>query len=117
MEDRRVEDLAYEIADLLSSKGYEGDMAIYFNGKRLQCFTDNEQDGWKLEEGYKGSDYTEYANDDLITMTFEGIYSIYDEINLYSNATNVVEEFDELLDEYGCYYEMGNRWNLSIYEG
>lgn len=115
MTNREIEDLAYEIADLLSENGYEGDMAIYFNDKRLQCFTTNDEEGWKLEEGYKGSDFTEYANDDLITMTFEGVYSIYDDINGYRRS-GIVEKFDKLLDEYDCYYELGNAWNLSVYE-
>ena len=113
---KEIQKLAYEIAELLSDRGYEGDMAIYFNGKRLQCFTDEDHDGWKLEEGYKGSDYTEYANDDTITMTFEGIYSIYDEINGYSRRTNVIDEFESLLESYGYYFELGNAWNLSIYK-
>lgn len=112
----KIDVLAHKIAKLLSDYYYDSDTAIYFNGKRLQCFTTNDRGGWIEEEGFKGSDYCNYANDESITMTFEGCGSIYDVINGYSRNSNFAEAFNQLLDRYGYYYELGNAWNLSLYK-
>ncbi|MFW5962130.1 MAG: hypothetical protein ACOCQR_00765 [bacterium] len=109
----KLEKLAREIAELLSQRGMAYDTAIYYDGKRLQCFTTNEEDGWVEEEGYKASNYTEYANDETITMTFEG--PMYDVLNYHADD-EFVEKFDMLIEKYGYMYELGNAWNLSLYE-
>ena len=111
-----IEELAYEIKALLSKHNMDGDTCIYFNDKRLQCLTTNRPRGWRLEEGYDPTDYTEYCNSDTITMTFEGIRSMYNVVNGYENKVTFMEEFEELLDMYGYYYELGNAWNLTLYE-
>ncbi|MFW6015920.1 MAG: hypothetical protein ACOCRK_05745 [bacterium] len=113
----KIQDLAYEIANLLSKHNYNGDTAIYFNEKRLQCYTTNSEDDWVLESGVLGSDYCKYAKNDTITMTFEGIYSIHDVINYYEpDKSGFLNEFEKLLKKYGYYYELGNNWNLALYE-
>lgn len=110
---KKLKDLAFEIAELITEYNVDQDVAIYFNDVRLQCFTTNDKEGWVLEEGFKGSEYTKYANDDTITMTFEGpLYSI---MNCYIISDNFFDDFDNLLKEYGYYYELGNAWNLSLY--
>lgn len=109
----KLEKMANEIAELITARGMDSDTAIYFDNKRLDCFTTNKEKGWKLEEGFKGSDYTEYANDEGITMTFEG--PVYDAMN-YNGDPEFVRQFDRLISRYGYYYELGHAWNLSLYK-
>ena len=111
----KIEKLAYEIKGLLDKYSYSGDTAIYFNNKRLATFTDEDYGKWVLQEGYKGSDYTEYANDNTITMTFEGMGSIHDVIN-YRENEKFLDKLNKLFENYGYYYELGNSWNLALYE-
>ena len=111
----KIEKLAYEIKELLDKHNYSGDTAIYFNNKRLTTFTDENYGKWVLQEGYKGSDYTEYTNDDTITMTFEGMNSIHGAIN-YGENEKFLGKLDKLFESYGYYYELGNSWNLELYK-
>lgn len=112
----KINELVEKIVKLLDKHNYSGDTAIYFDNKRLATFNDENYGIWILQSGYKGSDYTEYANNDTITMTFEGMFSIYNIINCYSSDEKFLGEFDRLLESYGYYYELGNSWNLSLYE-
>jgi hypothetical protein len=105
-----LEELAFAIADLLTKYNCQEDVTIYFNNQRLSTFTEGK---WVLEEGYKGSDYTKYANDKTITMTFEGPF--YDVIN-YNECPELLRRFNELIESYGYYYELGYPWSLSLYE-
>ena len=86
-----------------------GDVRIYFSNK---CWDYNSQGIKTTIKNIKGSAYFEYANDKTISMSFEG--------NLYSalNMHNGYELFNEWckLDLDGYYSEMGNSWNLSLYE-
>jgi hypothetical protein len=65
-------------------------------------------------ENIKASDYFEYANDDTVSMTFEG--PLYDVLN-HGHWTSciIVEEFAKIFENHGMYYEMGNMWNLAAY--
>jgi hypothetical protein len=112
--DNNLKELAYKIADLLTEYNLDSDVAIYFNELRLQCFTTNNTKGWVLEEGFKGSEYTEYANDKTITMTFEG--PLYDVLNSYMPLNHFHEKFYNILKKYDYYYELGNAWNLALYK-
>lgn len=106
----KIDELAYKIAELLETRGCHTDTAIYFGGKRLSTFRDGK---WKLEDGFVAGDMVEYANDKTITMTFEGDF--YDVIN-YGLYPNLQEEFISLIESYGYYYELGNAWNLALYD-
>lgn len=109
-----LEELAFKIANLLKENECHIDVAIYFSGKRLTTFKGEQPYGeWELQEGYKGSNCTKYANDDTITMTFEGAF--YEVIN-YGVDNALYEKFMELLGDYGYYFEQGNAWNLALYE-
>jgi hypothetical protein len=66
-----------------------------------------------MQEGLKGSNYTQYANDETITMTFEGDF--YSCMNYGSNPI-LYEKFGELLKKYDLYFELGNAWNLALYK-
>lgn len=50
-------------------------------------------------------------------MSFEG--PLYHMINYGSYedvSDNFLVEFNDLFDEYGLYYELGDAWNLSAYK-
>lgn len=111
----KLEKLAYEIADLLKKYNSHIDVAIYFEDKRLSTYKDLEElyGTWQLEEGFKGSSYTEYANDETITMVFEGAF--YHAMN-YGDNTPLMDEFNKLVEKYGFYHEQGHAWSLSLFK-
>lgn len=49
-------------------------------------------------------------------MSFEGPF--YEVLNGYAGDYGwvVEEKFSDLLKKYGVYYELGNAWNLSLYQ-
>ena len=109
----KLEELAEKITKLISDYNLDSDVAIYFGGKRLDCFSTNDEDDWIEVEEVKGSEYCQYANDDTITMTFEG--PLYDAIN-YGGYGEFMKKLDKLISDYGYYYELGNAWNLALYK-
>tara|TARA_Y100000310_G_scaffold206101_1_gene206441 strand:+ start:193 stop:513 length:321 start_codon:yes stop_codon:yes gene_type:complete len=85
-----------------------GDVRIYFSNR---CWDYNQ--GIKtIIKDIKGSEYFEYANDDTISMSFEG--ELYDVLNM-NYGYDMRNEWDKL-DLDGYYAEMGNSWNLALYE-
>lgn len=65
-----------------------------------------------VQENIKAKDYIEYANENLITMSFEG--PLYHEIN-YGNG-KIYQELEEFFNKRGLYFELGYAWSLSVYE-
>ena len=114
-EQSKLQELAYKITEVLYKYNCQTDVAIYFEGKRLSTFADLEDSygKWVLEEGFKGSSYTDYSNDNTITMTFEGDF--YDVMN-WGLLHECYVEFNELIKEYGYWFELGNMWNLALYQ-
>lgn len=129
----KMEKLAGEIRQLLLDHGMWIDTAIYFNGKRYDSLpvyqsesgeiSEEYKSGWKninynnpnflhVVEDVRPSEYMDYYNEDTITMSFEGDF--YEIINY--EGGELLEAFDELLRKYGYYYELGNAWNLALYE-
>ena len=107
----------YEIAkkiEAMFKKMGDGNITatrIYFNNKAWCWYSGSK----KIIEDIKGSDYTEYANDDTITCTFEG--AVYEALNYDDhNRWKLREELEDVLSAYGYYFEMGNAWNFSVYE-
>lgn len=111
MNKKRNEMLANKIREFLIKNELTGDVRIYFNN---MCYSWN-SDGNEYEtlKDIKASHYFEGANDELVSMTFEGIF--YDVINRY-HGESIADKFDDLLEENGYCYEFYNSWNLSIYE-
>lgn len=130
MTKRKIEQLAREIREFLDDKFLNGDCRIYFNGMCWEHGTEDDpytwdengkewlelpkRSGWNVIEEINPKDYFEYASG-IICMSFEG--SFYDVMNGYSKSDfKKQDEFYNLLQKYGCYYELGNAWNLSVYE-
>ena len=97
----QMEQVAQEIRDYLVENDLCDSTFIYVNGKRYS----ND----KVEEGYKASDYFEYANDETISISTEGI--LYDLINYGSGLVGL----DQIVGKYGMYFELGNAWNMACY--
>ena len=105
---KQKEKLAHEILNLLKEYGLNTDVHIYFAGKCI----DGEG---KVIENVKASDYFDYANDNTLSMSFEGAF--YEIINYYTPevAKTVMPKFTGILNSYGLYYELGEPWNLAAY--
>jgi len=85
------------------------DTRIYFNKK---CWDYSSSGNKTVLEDIVGSDYFDYANDDTISMSFEG--GLYRVMNY--GSFDVRDAFQDMLAEYGYYAELGNAWNLALYE-
>lgn len=118
----RAEKLAKEIYELCIKYGFWIDVAIYYNGKRMSSWYEDDQGKTKYDyngephfaEGYDAKDYFEYVRDpNILSMSFEG--PVYEALNGCGNV-RFVNELCSLFSKYGLYYEMGNAWNLSAYE-
>lgn len=103
----RNEKCAEEIINFLKENELFNDVNIYYNGKCV-----NEEG---VTEGKKGSEYFDYANDETISISFEG--GFYMIMNGHSQGSaRIEEEFYDICSKYGYYYELGNAWNLSLYD-
>lgn len=114
--------LAKDIYNWCKAKGVWSDNIIYFDGKAW-----SDSDEWngvkgkeiekELYEYYDKNplDYFEYANPKTLSMSFEGY--LYEILNGYWPwSYKLEEEFMALFDKYGYYFELGNAWNLSVYQ-
>ena len=121
MEAKQIESLATEILDFLVANGMWVDTRIYFNGKYWDSYNaETNEFHYNEKEVYEGignpKDYFDYvAEPHILSMSFEG--GFYDVMNGTSErAFKTKEKFSEILSKYGLYYELGNAWNLSLYE-
>ena len=101
--------IAKTIEGFLQKYDIAGDVRIYYSNK---CWDYDSAGKKTIINGIKGSDYFEYANDDTISMSFEG--NFYDVINMYCGYS-LRNEWDEL-DFDGYYMELGHAWNGSFYK-
>ena len=119
---KNMEALARDIYDWCMENDLWGDCCIYFNGKAWASW-----DNWHNENGKQIGDrlyefnnrdpreYFEYANQDTLSMSFEG--PLYYVLNAYVPGwVKREDEFRRLFKKYGLYYEMGHAWNLAAYE-
>ena len=120
--EKLTEQLATEIFNWLNDKEMWIDIQIYFNGK---CWSTSSKD--HTEFCYNENRYFEYeadpkcyfeyvANPHILSMSFEG--TLYEVLNGYVHGwTKLEAEFRAIFEKYGLYFELGNAWNLTCYEG
>jgi len=103
--------LADCIKEFLERYSLNIDTRIYFNN---MCYSFDSSGNMTVIKNIKASDYFEYANDDTVSMTFEG--PLYNALN-HGHWTScvIVEEFAKIFENHGMHYEMGNMWNLAAY--
>jgi hypothetical protein len=105
--------VADTIKNWLLENNVGGDTRIYFNGMCYSSSGYGENTTYKLLKNKRASDYTKYANNETVTVTFEGdFYSIMN----YNYCTGLRDSFDELIKKLGYHYELGEAWNISLYE-
>ena len=124
----RNEKLANDLIKFIQDKGFWGELCIFFNGKALS--SESSWNVWKgvlisekkneiteeVDKVYEYTDidspknWTEYANEESITIVFDGLF--YDYIHLIPSSWDSLQE---VLDKYDAYFEVGHSTDLSIY--
>jgi hypothetical protein len=124
----RNQRIVNDLFKFIQDKGFWGDLCIFFNGKALS--SESTWNVWKgvlvsvkknkiTEEVNKVYEYTdidspknwtEYANEESITIVFDGLF--YDYIHLIPTSWGSLQE---VLDKYDAYFEVGHSTDLSIY--
>ena len=118
----KIELLARDIYNWCLKKHLWGDNIIYFDGKAWSSSPEwSGVQGKKISESLyeymnkNPKDYFEYANPDILSMSFEG--PLYHVLNAYVKGwTKLENQFAKLFEKHGFYYEMGYSWSLSAYE-
>lgn len=98
--------LANDIKDFMIKNNIAEDTRIYFNGMAYDSVNNSE---YKEFSDIKGSTYFEYADDESVSMSFEG--ALYHMIN-YGENRRLLEKFDNIFTKHKCYYELGYAWSL-----
>lgn len=109
----RNEALANDLKQFLLDNSLAIDTRIFFNNK---CFDWYKGIAYNKEpfilEDTKASDYVEYANNQTVTMVFEG--KLYQLLN-YSSDRELERKFHEIFSKHNCYFEFGYAWSLRVY--
>lgn len=100
---------ARETAEFLAKNSANDDVSIYVDGKRYQV-SDAGELIYDIDANPK--DYFEYAGD-FMSMSFEGL--LYDIIN-YGGCPSIEEGLDRIFKRYDKFKELGNGWNMSLYD-
>ena len=107
-------EIARKIEAWMKKNELQTDSRIYF-GNKAWCY--NSSGVKTVIEDIKATDYVEYGNNDTITMSFEG--GMYSAMNYWweqPRMNKLHNEFMDLIGGYGYYHELGNAWNLSLYQ-
>lgn len=119
---KNIHALANELLDYLIKNKLWSDSRIYFDGI---CYATDKPDDrvCHVHEKHDGvyvfdadpRKYFEY-NGDYLSMSFEG--PLYEVLNYQAGTygDSIMEELNELFKKYGLYYELGNAWNMSLYD-
>lgn len=120
---KQIEKMAYEIRQFLLDNHIWIDVCIYFNGKALGTsdetgFYYNDPDKVCIRENVDTRKYFQYVGD-ILSMSFEGdlcgCLNNYGEYG-YAFDERIQEGLSVIFKKYGCYYELGNHWNLTLYQ-
>lgn len=120
---KEIEQMAVEIRQYLIEKQLWIDTTIYFNGKAFSTsdrkghFAYNDPNDLIVLENENPRYYFEHVGP-ILSMSFEG--ALCDCINGYGEydtafEDKVVRELRGIFEKYGCYYELGDHWNLTLY--
>ena len=113
---------AKDIIDFLIKHKLWIDTFVYVNGKRYGCYDgkdyhyDNNWDCVFVEDDMNPRDYFDYAGD-FLSMSFEcGLYDVLNYGFEFKSYAKMEEELNSICLKYNKYYELGNAWNLSLYD-
>lgn len=118
----KAEKCAKEIIQFCIKHDLGEDTLIYANNKRFSfignkdLLEDLTWDNVRVEDDVNPHLYLEWAGD-FLSMSFEG--GMWDVFN--SNWSNEIydkweQEISKIFGKYGKYYELGDAWNLSLYD-
>lgn len=119
----KAEKCARDIIDWMIKHNLWQDTCIYVNGKRYGC-NDGEHHHYEstwdcvfVEDNMDPRDYFDYAGD-FMSMSFEG--PLYNILNFYNDFLpgydeKMNNEFNKIISKYEKYAELGDSWNLSLY--
>jgi len=123
MDKVKIEKLAKEIYDFCVKNEIWDDNCIYFNGKAWASWKK-----WKDVEGKKiGENLYEYEDKDpktyfqwvaepnILSMSFEGGLN-YVLNGHFMCSRKLSNDFSNIFNKYGLYYELGDSWNLTAAE-
>ena len=114
MKGTKKTEIARAIEKWGKSHGLLYDTRIYFSNKAWDYNSDGER---SIIKDVKATDYLPYGSDDTVSMSFEGpMYEVFEYGWSNTQQQAMLDEFIELTDSLGVWYERGNAWNLSIYE-
>ena len=106
-----IRQLADEITQFLVDHELHYDVQIYYNGL-VRKLTDREP--YYTEEERDVFSYVEYVPDKhILSMVFEGPF--YELMNGDWFSDTLIDQFNEILEKYGLWYEQGMAFNLSTY--
>lgn len=120
----RLESLAQDIYKWLLSHEMWIDVSLYYDGKRMSTARDTGGGKWEyryngepfIEDGFDPRDYFDYvAKQHIISMSFEG--PLCHLLAYGVGGAELEKEFRAIFDRYGLYFELGDHWNLTAYEG
>lgn len=117
MSAKKIEKLAKEIREYLLKHELWVDVRIYFNGKAFSTDDGHGNYGYNdpnklfVIEDVDPRRYFDYCGD-ILSMSFEG--PLYDVMNY--TFGELEEGLVAIFEKYGCYYELGNAWNLTLYK-
>lgn len=119
---KQIEKMAYEIRQFLLDNHLWVDVCIYFNGKALGTsdengFHYNDPKTVCIREDVDPKDYFQYVGD-ILSMSFEG--DLCGCLNYYGEYGHAFDEkiqngLSAIFKKYGCYYELGHHWNLTLH--
>ena len=115
----QIEALATELRDYLIDHDLWEDCAIYFNGKAFSCMGRHPVDPqkWSLEEYFDPADYTEFASPILTVFCESPLCDLMNHwVNDFKPVNQLEQDLTRMLSKYGVHYELGEHWNMGLYE-
>ena len=109
MKKERNQKLADELKNFLVKNEIGIDTRIYFNE---MCYDFDSNGKVALLKDIKASDYFDCANNNTISMSFEG--PLYDILN-YCSPYHLAKKFYNIFKKYDLFGEQGDSWNLVAY--
>ncbi len=116
-----MQELAERLIDRFIKDEVFSEVCIYVNGKRYRADNNNNAKECQTAAGnryfeengeFDPAEYLDHCNSKTVTITFEG--PLYDMIN-YMDYDYIYKLDQDILNDYGMYFEQGNNWNMSAY--
>ena len=103
--------MAEDLKEMLLKYNIFYGTSIYFNNKRVSYREGN----LEVEENIKVEDYLEWGNPDTISISYEGVDSLYLLVNGYAyeendkeKAAKVMNELRDIEKKYNRWFDLGN---------